>query len=93
MRDCRATTQERRRSQSRARRGSAPAAAKPVGALDQPMAEQPIREEPLIGRAGAEDWWHPRAVIVHPRFAHTLGDPAVAAEAPALADWRHLPPE
>ncbi|PRW58419.1 Morn repeat [Chlorella sorokiniana] len=36
---------------------------------------------------------HSRAVIVHPRFQHTLGDPPVAAEPPPVADWRSLPPE
>lgn len=35
---------------------------------------------------------HSRAVIVHPRFAHTLADPPVPSAAPT-ADWRHLPYE
>lgn len=86
--------QERRRSKSRARRGSvaAPAAA-PCAWHVEALAEQPTGEKPLSARALAEDWWHPRAVIVHPRFAHTLGDPPVAEQGPPLADWRHLPPE
>lgn len=35
---------------------------------------------------------HTRAVIVHPRFAHTLADPPVPSVA-LTADWRHLPYE
>lgn len=33
------------------------------------------------------------ALIVHPRFRHTLGDPPVPSEPPATADWHALPME
>lgn len=41
----------------------------------------------------AADVWHPRAVIVHPRFVHTLGDLPVAAEPLPPTNWRCLPAE
>ncbi|KAL4431216.1 hypothetical protein ABPG75_006472 [Micractinium tetrahymenae] len=33
------------------------------------------------------------AVIVHPRFRHTLADPPVAADPPPTVDWLDLPSE
>lgn len=33
------------------------------------------------------------ALIVHPRFAHTLGDQPVACDPPRRREWHDLPPE